>query len=94
MYATAVSEREVGETYEERNYSRQPQRKKIFIIDDSHLTKMKKNNLRKKFEGDILNVYFKCFSGANTKQLDHHVIPVLIDEKPQTVFIHIGSNDY
>ena len=29
-YATAVSEREADATYEERNYSRQPQRKKIF----------------------------------------------------------------
>ena len=37
-------------------------------------------------------VYFKCFSGANTKQLDHYVIPVLVDDKPLTVVIHIGSN--
>ena len=90
-YATAVSEREVDATYEERNYSRQPQRKKIFIIGDSHLTRIKKDSLRKKFKGD--KVYFKCFSGANTKQLDHYVLPVLVDEKPQTVVIHIGSND-
>ena len=91
LYATAVSEREVDATYEERNYSRQPQRKKIFIIRDSHLTRIKKDSLRKKFKGD--KVYFKCFSGANTKQLNHYVIPVLVDKKPQTVFIHIGSND-
>ena len=76
---------------EERNYSRQPQRKKTFIIGDSHLNKIKKDSLRKKFNGD--KVYFKCFSGANTKQLDHYVIPVLVDEKLQTVVIHIGSND-
>ena len=25
--------------------------------------------------------------------MDHYVIPVLVDEKPQTVVIHIGSND-
>ena len=31
--------------------------------------------------------FFKCFSGANTKQL------TLVDETPQTVVIHIGSND-
>ena len=37
-------------------------------------------------------MYLKCFSGANTKQLDHYVIPVLVDEK-QAVVIHIGSND-
>ena len=38
-------------------------------------------------------MYFKCFNGANTKQLDYYVIPVLVDEKPQTIGIHIGSND-
>ena len=38
-------------------------------------------------------IYFKCFSGANTKQLNHYVIPVLVDDKPLTVVIHIGSND-
>ena len=94
LYATAVSEREVDTTYEGRSYSRQPQRKKSFIIGDSHLTRIKerfKESLRKKFKGG--KVYFKCFSGANTKQLDHYVIPVLVDEKPQTAVIHIGSND-
>ena len=38
-------------------------------------------------------VSFKCFSGANTKQLGYYVVPTLVDETPQTVIIHIGSND-
>ena len=38
-------------------------------------------------------MYFQYFSGANTKQLDHYVIPALVDEKPHTVLMHIGSND-
>ena len=33
-------------------------------------------------------MYLKCFSGANTKQLDHYVIPALVDEKPH-MFLHI-----
>ena len=41
-YATAVSEREVNATYEQRNYPRQPQRMKIFIIGDRHLTRIKR----------------------------------------------------
>ena len=90
LYATAVSEREVDATYEERNHARHPQRKKFFIIGVIHLTRIKKD-LRKKIKGDKL--YFKCFSGANTKQLDHYVMPVLVDEKPQTVDILIASND-
>ena len=56
---------------------------------DSHLTRIKKES-QKKIRGDKL--YFKCLNGANSKQLDHYVIPVLVDEKPQTVFIDIGSN--
>ena len=48
-------------------------------------------SLRKKFEGG--KVYFKCFRRANTKQLDDYMTPVLVDEKRQTVVIHIGSND-
>ena len=38
-------------------------------------------------------MYLKCFSGANTKQLDEYVLLVLVDEKPQTIVINIGSND-
>ena len=90
QYATAVSEREDDATYEECNYTRQLQRKKFFIIGDIISQEQQKASLRKKFKGDM--IYFKCFSGANTKQLNHYVIPVLVDDKPQTVVIHIGSN--
>ena len=38
-------------------------------------------------------MYIKCFSGVNTTQLVHYVIPVLDDEKHQTVAILIRSND-
>ena len=38
-------------------------------------------------------VYVKSFSGANTNQLDYCVFPMLVDEKPDNVVIHIGSND-
>ena len=55
------------------------------------ISQKEKDSLRKKFKEN--KVYFKCFSGANTKQLNHYVIPVLVDEKPQTLIIHIGSND-
>ena len=38
-------------------------------------------------------VSFNCFSGANTKQLDYYVVATLVDETPQTVVMHIGSNN-
>ena len=42
----------------------------------------------------VKNVYFKCFGDANTKQLDYYVIPTLAEESPDSVIIHIGSNDF
>ena len=39
-----------------------------------------------------MNLYFTCFSGANNKQLDYYVAPILADESPDSVIIHIGSN--
>ena len=35
----------------------------------------------------------KSFSDGNTNQLDYYVVPLLVDEKPDNVVIHIGSND-
>ena len=46
LYATAVSERKNDAIYEEKNYSRQPRKKKIFIIGDSHLTRIKNIQMR------------------------------------------------
>ena len=47
LHVTAVSDYEVDAAYEERNYSKQPQRKKIFIIRDSHLIRIKKGGKSK-----------------------------------------------
>ena len=38
-------------------------------------------------------VYVKSFIGTNIDQLDYYVVPLLVDEKPNNVVIHIGSND-
>ena len=40
---------------------------KVFLIRNSHLNRINKENFRKIFKGD--SVYFKSFSGANTKQI-------------------------
>ena len=58
---------------------------------DSHLKRINK----KKFKKELVKrfSYFKFFSGANTKQLNYYIVPTLVDETPQTVIIHIGSND-
>ena len=55
------------------------------------LVELAKKNLKRNV--DRANAYFKCFSRANTKQLDKYVVPTLTDESPDSVIIHIGSND-
>ena len=57
------------------------------IIDDKHLNRIRKD----KFKESLTNarVYVKCFSCANTYQLDYYVAPVLVDQKPNNVVIHI-----
>ena len=62
---------------------------KIFLI--GYLNRINKENFRKEFKGDW--VYFKCFPGAHTKQLDYYSIPMLVDEKPNTTITHLGFND-
>ena len=61
------------------------------MIGDSHLKRINKRQFRK--ELDKRFSYFKCFSGANTKQINYYIVPILVDKTPQTVVIHIGSND-
>ena len=67
------------------------QKGKAVVIGDSHLNRINKW----RFKNDNIEhaVYFKCFSGSNTKQLNYYANPTLVDEQPNTVIVHIGSND-
>ena len=64
---------------------------KVRIIGDSHLKRINKRQFKKDLGKRFSN--FKCFSGANTKQLNCYIVPTLVDETPQTLVIHISSND-
>ena len=67
-------------------------KKKSYIIGDSHLNRIRKHQFKESTAK--AQVYVKSFSGANTNQLDYYVVPLLlVDEKPDNVVIHIGSND-
>ena len=70
---------------------RSKEKKKSYIIGDSHLNRIRKDKF--KDSTPKARVYVKSFSGANTNQLDYYVVPLLVDEKPDNVVIHIGSND-
>ena len=37
--------------------------------------------------------YFHVFRGATSKRLNHYILPVLHEEHPEVVLLHIGSND-
>ena len=60
------------------------------MIGDNHLSRINKS----RFNNDNIEhrVYFKWFSGS-TKQLNYYANPPLGDEQPNTVIVHIGSND-
>ena len=82
--------------YNENNYQKYPisfshKRNKIFVVGGSHLSRIGKERFKKNVDCAI--VYYKYFCGANTKQLDYYVVPTLADEIPDSVIIHIGSND-
>ena len=64
---------------------------KVFIIGDSHLKQINKRKSR--IEPDKRFIYFKCFSGADSQQLNYCIVPTLADETPHTAVIHIRSND-
>ena len=64
---------------------------KVCIIENSHLKQINKRQFRKGLGKKFS--YFKCFSGAKTKQLNYYIVPTLVGETLQSVAIHIGSND-
>ena len=68
-------------------------KEKVCIIGDSHLKRINKRKLKYIKYNVGKMVSFKCFSCANTKQLDYQIVPTLVHETPQTVVLHIGSND-
>ena len=40
-----------------------------------------------------MKIHLNGFSGANIKRLDHFITPTLVEDRPDIVIIHIGSND-
>ena len=38
-------------------------------------------------------IYKKCFPGVNADHLNHHIIPTLSEDKPDTGIIYVGVNE-
>ena len=66
-------------------------KRKLFVVGDSHLKRLSKQL----FNYSIRDTHavIKNFDGATTKRLGHHVLPILKEDKPDSVLIHIGTND-
>ena len=64
--------------------------KKILMIGDSHIRRVKRDKLQNSF--DDVKSFVRYFSGAKREDLHHYIIPSLLKEKPDTV-IHVGSNN-
>ena len=62
------------------------------VVGDSYLNRINKT----RFKNDNVEhpVYFKCFRGSNTKQLNYYANLTLVDEQSNTVIVHISSNDF
>ena len=65
--------------------------RKLLIVGDSHVRRIRRNDFNKELKNG--KAIFRSFSGANTKQLNHYMVPPLVDDKPDTVIIHIVTND-
>ena len=65
--------------------------KKTCIVGDSHIRRIK-NNL---FNNSIIEgkAHLNNFSGANINRLDHFISPILEEDRPDIVIIHVGTND-
>ena len=75
----------------ESSYQHSANLKRKLVVGDSHLKR-----LRKQFFNYSINdthAVIKNFDDATTKRLGHHVLPILKEDKPDSVLIHIGTND-
>ena len=65
--------------------------KKTCIAGDSHIRRIKKNL----FNNSIIEgkAHLNNFSEANINRLDHFISPIMEEDRPDIVIIHVGSND-
>ena len=63
--------------------------RKVLVVGDSHIKRIRRNDFNKELKNG--KAIFQSFSGANTKQLDHYILPPLVDDKPDAVTIHVGT---
>ena len=66
--------------------------KKIVVISDSHLKRIKRN-LFKNLKTLLIMSFIKPFDGAKIEHIKHCVMPFHKEQKPDIIVIHEGGND-
>ena len=65
--------------------------KKTCIVGDSHTRRIKKNLFNDSItEG---KAHLNSFSGATINRLDYFITPILEEDRPDILIIHVASND-
>ena len=64
---------------------------KILVVGDSHVKRIRRIDFNKELRHS--EAYVRLLSGATSKQLDHYVIPSLLDDKTDAFIMHVGTND-
>ena len=65
--------------------------RKVCVTGDTHLGRIKK----KLFNDSVINrkSFVNVFSGVTVQRLNHFVEPMLVENKPDVVLIHVGCNN-
>ena len=50
------------------------------------------SEIKRKFGRETI-IYRKTFPGVNLVHMNHHIIPTLLEDKPDIVILHVGIND-
>ena len=64
---------------------------KLLVCGDSHVKRLSKLLLNSSLKKS--HAVLKNFDGANIKRLCHHILSYLHEDKPDSVILHIGTND-
>ena len=65
--------------------------RKILVVGDSHVKRIRRIDFNK--EHITGKAYFRSFSCATRRQQDYYIKSSLLDDKPDPVSIHVGTNN-
>ena len=66
-------------------------KRKVALLCDSIPKPISLYHMKKKLKD--ANIYKKCFPGVSSNHLNHHILPTLHEDQPDSVIIHVGIND-